>query len=453
MPPAAPESQLVPTDRPLAPTDWPLAPTDLNSGDSFRLLFITSGVRDAHSLNPADYNRFVQGEAGGHESLRGFADQFRALISTDFVNARDNTATTHTASDTGVPIYWQRGERVADNYADFYGRKWASLAGKNLHGNDFTPPRIWTGSNSDGTEDSGFSASDYDERVRTGVRTGVLVAGKELSDPDGLSASTDSLPLYALSPVITLNARPVLNRAIPGHEVVTDSPFTYTFSDDTFTDPDNVPFTFTYTNPDDPDNDLIDVVTYGYGYGYGDRLTYSYESEYEWDWLQFDPATRTFSGTPDTASLGDTRITVTARDAGHSVTTTFNLFVRAASDSDTSPPPQEQLVPHDWFLKPDDIGRGGSFRLLYVTISSDDGRSSSITDYNVFAQRQIDSLNTANHEALRPFKRELRALVSTEHTDAIDNTDTNTKTTGEGVPIYWVNYIDDGRRKKRPAKK
>ena len=391
--PAAPESQLV-------PTDWPLAPTDLISGDSFRLLFITSGARDAHSLNPADYNRFAQGEAGGHESIREFADQFRALISTEFVDARDNTATT----GTGVPIYWQRGAKVANNYADFYNGDWASQAGKNLHGNNFTPPRIWTGSRSNGTENSGHSASDYNARVRTGV----LVAGKELHDPDGLSASTDSLPLYVLSPVITLNARPVLNRAIPRHEVVTGSPFTYTFSENTFTDPD------------------------------GDRLTYSYESEPKWDWLQFDPATRTFSGTPDTASLGNTRITVIARDAGHSVTTTFNLFVRAASDSDTSPPPQEQLVPADWALKPEGVGPGGSFRLLYVTISSRNGRSSSITDYNLFVQGKIDSLNTANHEALRPFRREMRMLISTEHTDARDNT----ATTGEGVPIYWVNRID-----------
>ena len=328
-PPAAPESQLV-------PTDWPLAPTGLISGDSFRLLFITSGARDAHSLNPADYNRFAQGEAGGHESLREFADQFRALISTDFVDARDNTATTYTASDTGVPIYWQRGAKVANNYVDFYNGDWDSPAGKNQHGNNFRPPRIWTGSLSNGTRDRGHSASDYNERVRTGE----LAAGRELYNPDGLIASTDSLPLYVLSPVITLNARPVLNRAIPRHEVVTGSPFTYTFSENTFTDPD------------------------------GDRLTYSYESEPKWDWLQFDPDTRTFSGTPDTASLGNTRITVIARDAGHSVTTTFNLFVRAASDSDTSPPPQEQLVPADWALKPEGVGPGGSFRLLYVTISS-----------------------------------------------------------------------------------
>ena len=40
------------------------------------------------------------------------------------VDARDNTATTYTTTDKGVPIYWLNGAKAADNYADFYDGSW-----------------------------------------------------------------------------------------------------------------------------------------------------------------------------------------------------------------------------------------------------------------------------------------------------------------------------------------
>ena len=39
-------------------------------------------------------------------------------------DARDNTATTFTSSDKGVPIYWLNGNKVADEYEDFYDGSW-----------------------------------------------------------------------------------------------------------------------------------------------------------------------------------------------------------------------------------------------------------------------------------------------------------------------------------------
>ena len=36
------------------------------------------------------------------------------------MDARDNTETTHTASDLGVPIYWLGGKNIANNYRDLY---------------------------------------------------------------------------------------------------------------------------------------------------------------------------------------------------------------------------------------------------------------------------------------------------------------------------------------------
>ena len=39
-------------------------------------------------------------------------------------DARDNTSTTYTATDKGVPIYWLNGAKAADEYEDFYDGSW-----------------------------------------------------------------------------------------------------------------------------------------------------------------------------------------------------------------------------------------------------------------------------------------------------------------------------------------
>ena len=101
-------------DPTLLTSNWALNPTDVGVGESFRLLLVTSGKRDAQSTDVADYNNFVQGQAAGeHAAIRPFSDQFKALISTKAVDARDN-AFTHPNED--IPIYWLNGDKVADDY-------------------------------------------------------------------------------------------------------------------------------------------------------------------------------------------------------------------------------------------------------------------------------------------------------------------------------------------------
>ena len=77
------------------------------------------------------------------------------LGSTEAVDARSNTRSTHTSDDKGVPIYWLNGPRAANDYADFYDGSWDHRdPGRNQHGEEvnFTESaRISTGSNSDGT--------------------------------------------------------------------------------------------------------------------------------------------------------------------------------------------------------------------------------------------------------------------------------------------------------------
>ena len=51
----------------------------------------------------------------------------------------------------GVPIYWLNGNKVADDYADFYDNSWDDESDvRNEHGNPEADREIWTGSDQNG---------------------------------------------------------------------------------------------------------------------------------------------------------------------------------------------------------------------------------------------------------------------------------------------------------------
>ena len=94
----------------------------LTPGSQYRLVFVTSGTRDATSTNIEDYNQFVNNAAQASTNLNTAlttagltpsAINWTAIGSTGTVNARLNTATR--AIDTSVPIYRFDGAQVADN--------------------------------------------------------------------------------------------------------------------------------------------------------------------------------------------------------------------------------------------------------------------------------------------------------------------------------------------------
>ena len=107
------------------PADWSLIPTGLSTGDKFRLLFLSSTKRNASSTDIADYNTFIQTRAAaGHTDIQDYSADFRAVGCTADTDARDNTKTTYTTTDKGVPIYWLNGAKAADQYEDFYDGSW-----------------------------------------------------------------------------------------------------------------------------------------------------------------------------------------------------------------------------------------------------------------------------------------------------------------------------------------
>ena len=155
----------------LVPQTWGREPPDQATsrysgiGEQYRLLLLT-GVRvierPTDSNNRKDgafYNHKVAEWVGKSPTLDPYKDGFTALVSTTGDSsanppvppaiARDNTETT----GTGVPIYWYRGAKVADDYADFYDASWDNGDANDHHGHylyyySYWAACAWTGSTS-----------------------------------------------------------------------------------------------------------------------------------------------------------------------------------------------------------------------------------------------------------------------------------------------------------------
>ena len=191
------------------PTDWSLIPAGLTTGDTFRLIFLSSTKRDGSSSDIATYNTFIQTRAAaGHADIQAYSDGFTVVGCTADTDAVGNTGT----FGVGVPIYWLNGNKVADHYADFYDGDWdEEAADKNelgANGPDTLNSGNYpiTGCDHDGTE-----LIDGPVSLALGSSTGVVVAQPHnsaagpLSGPIDVSRSTNR-PMYGLSEVFEVAA-------------------------------------------------------------------------------------------------------------------------------------------------------------------------------------------------------------------------------------------------------
>ncbi|MYC36761.1 MAG: hypothetical protein F4X66_07585 [Chloroflexi bacterium] len=177
--------------------DWDLVPDGLGAGAQFRLMFITSGQRDATSTTIADYNAFVQGEAAkGHLAIQRYAPQFKVVGSTSSTDARDNT-NTNPNSDTSSHIYWLDGAKLADNLNDFYDGSWDSYARRDQKGRDSNALDAATGSNTDGTKHSSLPLG------ATNVGLGIPLQGNNPIS-DGQQNKGTNARFYAMSPLFVV---------------------------------------------------------------------------------------------------------------------------------------------------------------------------------------------------------------------------------------------------------
>ena len=107
------------------PSTWPRIPSGLNAGDQFRSLVVSKDTRNATSSDVNVYRTWVHQQIrNGHADIQTYTKHFAVVGSTSAVSARVNTGTDFTDDNQGIPIYWLRGQKVADDYADFYDGSW-----------------------------------------------------------------------------------------------------------------------------------------------------------------------------------------------------------------------------------------------------------------------------------------------------------------------------------------
>ena len=114
---------------------------------------------------------------------------------------------------------------------------------------------------------------------------------------DGVNESNIATVFITVNP---LNDAPVLVNAIPNQNGTDNAPFTFQFAPTTFSDVDGDTLMYTATKADDSALPT---------------------------WLNFNAATRTFSGTPSPADAGTLSIKVTASDGTLTAVDTFDLVI------------------------------------------------------------------------------------------------------------------------------
>ena len=247
----------------IVPSSWSLKPAGLSAGE-FRLIFLSSTKHNAESSNIGTYNTFVQNRAAaGHADIREYSSAFKVVGCTADVDARDNTGTTHTSADRGVPIYWLNGNKVADQYQDFYDGSWDDEANdRNQSGNDAhdtsqTGNYPYTGCDHNGTESiSGNSLALGQTAVRTGEPNSSIGTRGPLQGA-GSSTSDSPRPFYGLSSVFQVDATSDVNLSIApasdieGYEIL----FTVNLSE---ASADDVTFYYATSIESDDNSEVID---------------------------------------------------------------------------------------------------------------------------------------------------------------------------------------------------
>ena len=179
-------------------------------GDTYRLVFISSTIRDATSSDISDYNTHVQNAANA-AGIGGVS--WYAIASTSTVDAIDNTFTTN--SDENGAFFLINGSTViSNNLNDFWDGNHTGSESINLdeNGNSYLALPIstpwyqygpaWTGTNPNGTKQTGNTLGE--STVRSGL--GCNCASVAQWVQRGIVSNTFEYYLYGISEVLTVSA-------------------------------------------------------------------------------------------------------------------------------------------------------------------------------------------------------------------------------------------------------
>ena len=185
-----------------------IIPSGLNSGDQYRLVFVTSTTTTATSTDISTYNTFVNNLAitAGLDTIAGTVEgstTWTAKGSTLTVDAIDNTSTT--GAGTGIGIYLLNDTAIATSYADLWDSSLLTTPDVteqgNAIGNDgFT---TWTGTGGNGLK-TNSELGDTDLNVAYGQQYNTTDRWMRRLEK---SSSIDG-HLYAMSGVLTVAAVP-----------------------------------------------------------------------------------------------------------------------------------------------------------------------------------------------------------------------------------------------------
>ena len=168
---------------------------DLETGEQYRLVFVTSTTRNATSSNIADYNAFVNTAAALNSDLAGIS--WTAIASTTSIDARDTTSTT----GTGVPIYLLDDTLFVSDYTALWDGSARPSLNITEQGGTFNS-LVWTGTSLGGTKDAADELGDGTPRAGKSDVTSEQTQSWWISR---ITASSSTLyPLFAISEVLTV---------------------------------------------------------------------------------------------------------------------------------------------------------------------------------------------------------------------------------------------------------
>jgi len=175
-------------------------PTNLVDGDQYRLVFVTSGTRNALSANIADYNSFVTQQANLVPELAALNTTWKAIGSTTTVNALGNTGT-NPALSSGVPFYRLDGGLVAANNTELWSSNIRIPLNITGTGQVFDNV-ILSGTFPDGTTVSQTALGNTGGSVQGGLGSQI----NHLWISYGPFSDFEPRPFYAVSDVITVSS-------------------------------------------------------------------------------------------------------------------------------------------------------------------------------------------------------------------------------------------------------
>ena len=423
--------------RPVVPHDWSLRPEGVPTGETFRVLIVTSTRRTGTTNDIDHYDRHVRSAlAGGHMDIEEYGPLFKALAATQGGAApRSHTGTDPDDDGPGEEIWWLNGPRAADDYADFYDGDWDhSNPARTESGNertfeafsDYDRARhalVWTGTDSEG---------EPHERLGGGnPSTGGPASMTQVWDQGNDPLASNDLSLYGLSAVMYIEPPDVPYATVAAITSVPDDGANYEAGETitaTVTFSEEVAVSGTPRLPLRIGDEVRDAAYQSISTD-GLVLSFSYtvqDGDQDLDGVSVDKSSLELNGATITGIVG-------GASEGETAALTHTGVVADADQSVNSH--LAVAVPHDWSLRPEGVATGEQFRLLIVTSTERHAESGDIADYDAHVRSAV----AIGHDDIRDYAGQFQALAATEG-GAAPKSHTGTDTDDDtSVEIWWLN--------------